>query len=65
MEEVERQRRGCEQVRRELEQRLGELEGERERVRLEITAHYEEDARKIHHQHRTQVCVSVSLWVGW
>ena len=60
-EEVERERRRCEEVRRELEKRLGELEEEGERVRVEVTTHYEEDARKMHHQHRTQVCGGVCL----
>ena len=67
-EEVEGERRKCEEVRRKLEQRLGEVEGEGERVRLEVTAHYEEDARKIHHQHRTQVytcmCAGIYMYIG-
>ena len=63
-EKVEGERRKCEEVRRKLEQRLGEVEGEGERVRLEVTAHYEEDARKTHHQHRTQVCVLVYTLVA-
>lgn len=54
-EEVEGERRRCAEVRRELIQRLEEVESERERVKLEVTAHFEEEARRTHHQHQTQV----------
>lgn len=54
-EEVEGERRRCAEVRRELVQRLEEVEGERERVKLEVTAYFEEEARRTYHQHRTQV----------
>ena len=54
-EEVESERRRCEDVRRELERRVREVEGEEERVRLELTAHYEEEHRKTQQQHRAQV----------
>lgn len=54
-EEVEGERRKCAEVRRELEQRLEGVEGEVKRVKLEVTAHFEEEARKTYQQHRTKV----------
>lgn len=56
-EEMEGERSRCEGVRRELEQRLGEVEGDGERVRLEVTAYFEEEARRTGHQHQTQVTI--------
>ena len=54
-EEVDGERRRCEGVRRELEQRLREVEEEGQRVRSEVTAHFEEEARRMQHQYSTQV----------
>ena len=56
-EEVERERRRCEKVRRELETRLREIEGEAERARVEVTAKFEEEAQRTQQQHRTQVYI--------
>ena len=54
-EEVEGERKSAREVRRELEERLREVEGETERVRLEVTAHYENEAHRRDQQHRTRV----------
>ena len=56
-EEAEEERRRCEKVRRELEAKLREVEREGERVRLEMTAQFEEEAFRLQEQHRTQVYI--------
>ena len=63
-EVVDEERRRCEQTRRELEARLRKVEGEVERTRVEVTAHFEEEAHRTHQQHRTQVAaiLGVFLW---
>lgn len=60
-EEAEEERRRCEKVRRELEAKLREVEREGERVRLEMTAQFDEEAFRLQEQHRTQVYSHFSL----
>lgn len=61
--EVACERRKYEEMRKELEKRLREMECEVENVRLELTAHYEEDIHKIQRQHKIQVGGALYLWL--
>ena len=60
-EEVEGEWRKVEEMRRDLERRLLEVEGEKERMRLEVTAHFEEEARQTQRQHHTKAGTSLFL----
>ena len=60
------EQRRCDEVRRALEARLRAAEGESERAKTELTAHFEDEAQNTEQKHRAMVasvCVCVCVCV--